>query len=276
LAQPETWEFAVVAYDSEDVPVYIGVARDVAGAEKLRENAKKHGWCYVAVLDAEQREILPLEQVFSAIEREILNGKTYLAISKALRHLIEADLRVFQAAPTFFGLTADGGLQLAQMTVARLYDKSFPHKTVTIKRMLRQAELEIGSFKHGEKHEVTAAIEDAQRVIAGLQPILDKIKHRRDKWFAHLDVKIVRDPQEINAKANLTIPDLDDVFRETEKIVTALGRLFDGAVGEIRYMGGDDYIGLFERVRHSIDTETRQFAELLHKDSPDGPAPELK
>jgi hypothetical protein len=84
-----------------------------------------------------------IKQVLNALERQILFGKTYFAIS---RGLLKAEPVVYGTASTFFGLTADGCLELAAMTIARLYDRS--KDSVTIPRMLLQAETEIGSFQH--------------------------------------------------------------------------------------------------------------------------------
>ncbi len=38
--------------------------------------------------------------------------------------LLESDPVLLQTAPTFFGLTIDGSVELAQMAIARLYDKT--------------------------------------------------------------------------------------------------------------------------------------------------------
>ena len=74
---------------------------------------------------------LTFEQVLAAIERQILVGKTYLAVAKGL---LAAEWAVFGVAPTFFGLMSDGSLELAQMAIAKLYDRG--QKTVTVKAML--------------------------------------------------------------------------------------------------------------------------------------------
>jgi hypothetical protein len=258
----QVWEFAVRGCDSSsDEPKFLGFFQTLEGAEKFRANAKAIGWRSVAVVDANLKEIVHLDSIFSAIERQILNGKTYLSTSKALLALIDTDLRVFQTAPTFFGMTAEGGLELAQMTIARLYDQS--RDTVTIHRMLEQAKREAGSFKHGDEKVVRDAIGKAERTVAALESIIKRVKLRRHKWFAHLDVRTVTDPHELDTLAKLTIPDLDRVFQETEKILSSLENLFEGLIGPIRYVGGDDYTGMLARIRHSIDVEGKELAAVL-------------
>ena len=91
-----------------------------------------------------------------------------------------------------------------------------------------------------------------------LKPVTS-IRDRRNKWLAHLDPETVRDPQALSIKAKLTIADLERAFEETEKILSGLERLFDGTVGPIRFVGGDDYRGLLERVRGSVSVEKKEF-----------------
>jgi AbiU2 len=150
-----------------------------------------------------------ITQVLNALERQILFGKTYFAIS---RGLLKAEPVVYGTASTFFGLTADGCLELAAMTIAHLYDRS--KGSVTIPRMLQRAEAEISSF-HDRLH--------VRKAIAGATAI----KRYRDEWFAHLDPNTVADPEALNAAANVTILDLDRAFEETEGIIKELTRLLE-------------------------------------------------
>lgn len=51
------------------------------------------------------------KQILDALKRQILVGKSYVALAKGL---LTADPVILQTAATFFGLTADGSLELAQ------------------------------------------------------------------------------------------------------------------------------------------------------------------
>lgn len=137
----------------------------------------------MAVLDSMLKEIAPLKRVFDAIEAQILNGKTYLGTSKVPLELLNTDPDVFQATATFFRMTAEGGLQLAEMTIACLNDKT--KGTVTIRTLLDQAKHDIGSFQFGNEKQVSDAIAAALADVNELEPILNAIKLRRNKWFAH-------------------------------------------------------------------------------------------
>jgi hypothetical protein len=69
------------------------------------------------------------------------------------------------------------------------------------------------------------------RVIS-LQPILDSIRERRNKWLAHLDPETVSDPATLTRRTKLTIPDLVRTFKETEDIVLEMSSLYEGVIGE--------------------------------------------
>jgi hypothetical protein len=56
------------------------------------------------------------KQILDALKRQVLSGKSYMAVAKGLQ---QADPVILQTAPTFFGLTMEGCLELAQMAVAR-------------------------------------------------------------------------------------------------------------------------------------------------------------
>jgi hypothetical protein len=204
---------------------------------------------------------LTFKQVLQALEREILFGKTYLSIGKGLL-ATTTEWNAFGVAPTFFGLTADGSLQLAQMAIAKLYDRG--NRSVTIKAMLLIAAEKRDSFQ-ADVAQVNATIfQSAKRVIA-LQPILDSIRKRRDKWLAHLDISTVRSPAALNESAKLTMENLERAFAETEDIFSRVERLFDGAIGPIRFSGDDDYKNVFEHISRSQRAEMKEFDAAFEK-----------
>ena len=176
------------------------------------------------------------KQVLDALKRQVLNGKSYLRIANGLA---QADPVILQTAPTFFYMTIDGSLELAQIAAARLYDRT--KGAVTVIAMLCDAASKADTFQNGDRMQVDKALlKSVQRVIA-IQPFVDAIRRRRNKWLAHLDAETVRDPVALVAKAKLTAPDLERVLGETEAIVLDLSNLYEGVFGELSYIGADDY-----------------------------------
>jgi len=58
---------------------------------------------------------LTFNEMLAAIENQILVGKTYLQIANGLPSVV-GEWDVFGVAPTFFGLTAQGNIETAQMS----------------------------------------------------------------------------------------------------------------------------------------------------------------
>src|SRR5205814_6056214 len=98
-----------------------------------------------------------LKQILDVLKRQVLVGKSYLGIAKGL---LEADPAIRDTAPTFFGLTIEGSLELAQMTIARLYDDA-TRGSVTIRRLLVRAAEEAASFQRGDVRTEIVTLEAA-------------------------------------------------------------------------------------------------------------------
>lgn len=177
-----------------------------------------------------------LKQILDALQKQVLVGRTYLDTAKGL---LAADPVLLQTAPTFFGLTIDGCLELAQLAIARLYDKT--KGTMTVSKMLDRANQEAGLFHRASAQEVRQAIADSEKVVLGLDSVLASIHERRNGWLAHLDPQTIADPKVLSARATLTVPDLEKAFKQTEEMLLKLSSLYDGTIGELKYIGGDDY-----------------------------------
>lgn len=177
-----------------------------------------------------------LKQILGALEKQVLVGRTYLDMAAGL---LKTDPVLLHSSPTFFGLTIDGSLELSQMAVARLYDET--KRTVTMPKFLRRAEMEAGSFQRGTPQEVRQAITESNKILDELEPVLIAIRERRNAWLAHLDPQTIRDPKALEARAKLTMPELERVFKESERILLKFSSLYDGTFGELKYIGWDDY-----------------------------------
>jgi hypothetical protein len=208
-----------------------------------------------------------LKQVLDALKKQVLVGKTYLNTAMGL---LNADPVLLQTAPTFFGMAIDGSLELAQLAVARLYDTT--RNTMSVPRMLKRAEQEAGTFQRGSGQEVRKAIAECEKIVVGLDPVIASIGERRNGWLAHLDPNTIADPKVLAARAKLTLPDLEQSFKDTEEIVLRMSSLYEGTIGELRYIGGDDYDVALEWIRHAKCAWIEKY-EQEFKQKWDGPRP---
>ena len=211
---------------------------------------------------------LTFKQVLDALKRQVLFGRTYLELAKGLR---QADPVILGVAPTFFGMTLDGSLEWAQMAIARMYDEAAG--AVTVPNMLDLAVYEVGSFQRGSPEEINNVIAKAKSTVTGLQPMLDAIKHRRDEWLAHLDQRTVRDPTALTAKAALDVPDLERAFKETEEIVLEFSSWYEGVIGDLRFIGEDDYETALDWIRRAKCAYIEKYEKEYGQGSWTGPRP---
>jgi hypothetical protein len=201
---------------------------------------------------------LTLKQILDAQKNQVRIGKTYLNLAQGL---LRADSAILQGASTFWGLTINGGLELAQMTIARLYDKT--KGAVTVPAMLVQARSESSQFQHGPRKDVDAAISKSEETIRRLDSTIVAVRIRRNEALAHLDARTIADPKALSEKAKLTVPDLEKVLKETANVLLELSSLYDGTSGDLRFVGGHDYKSVLEWIRKakcaSIESYEKEF-----------------
>src|SRR5208337_5680592 len=92
-----------------------------------------------------------------------------------------------------------------------------------------------------QPEQVSLAVKDAEKRIAGLQDILVSVQKRRNEAIAHLDPGTVVDPAGLESRAKLTIPDLKKVFDETSAVLNGVMRLWQDTYAYLEFIGSDDY-----------------------------------
>jgi hypothetical protein len=209
-----------------------------------------------------------LKETLDALKHQVCVGKSYLELAKGL---LEADPAVLHTGPTFFGLTTDGGLQLAQLVLARLYDRTLG--AVTVRAMLYRAAQQIDTFQSGDQNQIRQTILKSTLSVTAIQPVLDSIRHRRNKWLAHIDEESIRNPKALAEKAKLTISDLERAFKATEDILLDICSLYDRTIGELRFLGGDDYKTALDWIRKAKCIYIERYEEKYGAGSWIGPRP---
>jgi len=207
-----------------------------------------------------------LKQILDALKKQVLVGRTYLDTAKGL---LLADSVLLQTAPTFFGTVVDGSLELAQMTIAGLYDSR--RNRMSVPSMLKRVENEAGAFTRSNGQEVREAIASSQKIADGLETVIASIAERRNGWLAHLDPQTIADPKALEARAKLTVPELERSFKDTEGILLKISVLYDGTAGELKYVGGDYEVAL-DWIRRAKCAYIERY-ESMFKVKWDGPRP---
>lgn len=201
---------------------------------------------------------LSVNQILLTLENQLRYGKSYLSIA---RGLADAEPIVQGSAPTFFGLMSEAGFFMAQMCLARLFDEH--NGTVTVPLLLDKAAKNTAVFKYADNAQVVEAVRASRAKVDKLGTVLAAITHRRNTWFAHIDPRAVNDPTTHQKKAELTVDQLQEAYVETESIIQKFDQLLNDVVGPISFLGGNDYVGLFELIRRSNGEEMRRFDQAF-------------
>ena len=149
------------------------------------------------------------------------------------------------------------------------------HSAIPVLTMMnfhRRAEQEAGTFQHGNGQEVRRAIAECQEIVVGLEPVIASIGERRNEWLAYLDPNTIADPNALVARAKLTLPDLDRGFKETAEITLRMSSLYEGTIGDLKYIGGDDYEVALDWIRPAKCAFIEKY-EHEFKQKGDGPRP---
>jgi AbiU2 len=203
-----------------------------------------------------------MDQIISNLIYSVVVGQAHLVIAVGLA---DSDPVVLAAAAVFFAMSIDSHLYSAQMHAARLHDRT--RGALTINTLLKRAEKEAGSAKHGTAEEVREAITSSKAQLSELAVTLDALNTRRNTWLAHTDPEAIINPVEVAQEAKLSFPDLQKVFTETGSIVNEFSRLFRDITGILEIMGQTDYQTVIEFVS---DVKCRHFRQY---EAEFGPAP---
>jgi hypothetical protein len=201
-----------------------------------------------------------IEEILASLQNEVILGKAYVAIAKGLK---TADPVVMQTAQTFFSLTVEASLQVAQMLAAKLFDT---HSwAVTVSTLLSAAAGQAGSFRNGNPHH---AIANLRTRIARLNPILTSLQKRRNEELAHLDPATVIDPQALSTRAQLTITDLLTVFDEAGTILNEISILYNGMNRIFELFGSDDYQTALKLIADAKNAQADQYEKEFKESWP--------
>jgi HEPN superfamily AbiU2-like protein len=198
---------------------------------------------------------------------EVIIGTAYLSMAKSLAAASKSHPIITRVSPHFFGMTTNAHLESAQLYAAKLFDEH--DDCASIPWLLKQAKNRPHEFKNRPTSELDEAIKEAEQVCAAKASVLMALKHRRDRWLAHLDRKTVRDPVQFSQDAKLTYQELEDLFTAATDVLNVMADLH-GVPGFL--IGGGDYDD-FSRTLELIEKGVQANANELERRI--GPCPDL-
>jgi hypothetical protein len=214
---------------------------------------------------------LDIAKVFRELFAEVIAGTSYLNAAKSLADASKSHAMIMRASPSFFALAARALLEAAQLCAARLFDTQ--GDSVGIPWLLRQAKHRREEFNFRTADDRNLAMAASEEICAAQEKVLAAIKHRRDRWLAHLDRRTIRDPEQFAKDAALTYPELEALFDGAAEILNMMADLC-GQAGFLIF--GDDYNDLprtLALIEKGVEANAR---ELEEKDKfPNTPKPVL-
>jgi hypothetical protein len=180
-----------------------------------------------------------LKKSLDKLFNEVVVGKAYLNIARGLGERLTADKALAMTAGTFFTLTLSALMVQSQLCAARLFDER--GDSLSIHEMLRKAETHVASFKDATPEEALLSINDARQKLDAQAELLRRLKTRRDKVIAHLDLRASLSPGVIAENIKLTYRELEQLFITAGDILNGVSGMYQGATTMLEPLDLRDY-----------------------------------
>jgi len=190
-----------------------------------------------------KKNAIKFQQILAWMMTEVMFGRAHYEIVRGMGRRDSVALAAKGVAPRFFDMTLGSHADAAQLTVARIFDRT---SAASIHTLLSSALNEAGTFKHGTAADVRKAVEDAKVTIAALAPTVAAVRTRRNETVAHLDAKPFKDPAGYVTRGRLSYGQMDGLFEQVSVVLTRLSLLYRNAAVPFELEGARDYERVFE------------------------------
>jgi len=190
-----------------------------------------------------KKNAIKFQQILAWMMTEVMFGRAHYEIVRGLGRRDPVALAAKGVAPRFFDMTLGSHADAAQLTVARIFDRT---SAASIHTLLSAALDEAGTHKHGTPTDVRKAVEDAKATIASLAPTVAAIRTRRNETMAHLDAKPFKDPVGYIQRGRVSYRQMDEIFEKVSTVLTRLSLLYRNAAVPLELEGAKDYERVFE------------------------------
>lgn len=180
-----------------------------------------------------------LRQTLQRMFQEAIVGKAYLSIARGLSERLHDDPALAMTASTFFTLSLAALMGQSRLCAARLFDRRVD--SLSVYDVLRRAEGKVGDFKDATREEAHLAIGEARKKIEEKAAVLQRLKTRRDKAIAHLDLRRSLNPDEFAEEIKLSYAELEQLFKLAGEILNDISGLYRGEETHLELIGLSDY-----------------------------------
>jgi hypothetical protein len=203
---------------------------------------------------------MDIGKALNGLFNEVRAGTAHLNAAKSLAKAADTHPIIMRVSPSFFNLSTHAHLEAAQLCAARVFDKT--GDCAGIPWMVDQIRDHPETFGRSddEKKEVIAQV---KQVLADKASLLIAIKHRRDRWLAHLDKRTLKDPDQFARDAKLTYPELEDLFQCATGILNIMADLYGTAGFLIFPEDYDDLSKTLDLVQRGVEANAQDLERRI-------------
>jgi hypothetical protein len=202
---------------------------------------------------------------FERVRNQVLMGNAHLELWLRLSKRLGSDPKrlAANAAPTFFGMTLESHLNTAFLYAARIFDTH--RDALTLRTILVRASNNRGSLSAVAAVEIDAHIKNSEGKFTELEASLRAVRTRRDKVLAHLDPKVLSEPDEVAKESEITVDELQKIFVVAWEILNGVSDPYWGLSASLKLIDVDDYETALDLIEAA---KKRQLAEIEAKFGP--------
>jgi hypothetical protein len=191
------------------------------------------------------------EMLLFVLDQEVLFARLHLRIARRLAKEASEKPQVLECAPSFFAFTFRAHLESAYLRAGRLFDST--SGTATIPSIPMSAERKAGKFQFATPHEVRTKIKTWKSRIGSAGPLVEKLRDLRNNLIAHLDSKVILNPQEMNKTIAVTFDEVEELLEIAKEITTEALRAYNNSIYVDELVSVNDCEAIFRVLETATD-----------------------
>jgi len=219
---------------------------------------------------AQVAQMAPLDigNAIHELVNQVTIGTAHLSFAKSVAAATNSHPVILSVSPHFFVMTTNAHLECAQLYAAKLFDK--PRDCASIPWLLEQARNRPQAFANATITELGVAIQGAEAISSAQDPLLTSLKHRRDRWLAHLDRKTVKDQATFAENAKLTFKELEGIFAAATEILKSMAILHGAGESVIDGSHYNDFAPTLQLIEKGVQANATELEQRI------GPCPDVE